>query len=302
MNNAPETKFGYVAVIGRPNVGKSTLINYILGQKLNITSRKPQTTRHTLLGIKTEGNTQAIYVDTPGMHQSQKKAINRMMNRSAESVIHDVDVIVFVVEKLKWTEEDQLVLDKLKHVECPVILAINKVDQLEDKEKLLPFLEAISKKREFDQIVPISALNGKAVNLLEQQINGYLPVDMHFYDEDQITDRSERFLVAELVREKVMRQMGHEIPYSVAVEIEQFKVQENIIHINALILVERDSQKSIVIGKKGQRLKQIGVDARKDMEILLDSKVMLEIWVKVKTGWSDNDRALRSLGYGPEQG
>ena len=300
MSNDSETKFGYVAVLGRPNVGKSTLINHILGQKLNITSRKPQTTRHTLLGIKTEGNTQAIYVDTPGMHLGQKKAINRMMNRSAESVIHDVDVIVFVVEKMKWTDEDQMVLDKLKHVECPVILAINKVDQVEDKEKLLPYLQQVSEKRDFDQIVPISALSGKAVAVLEQQINEYLPIDMHFYDEDQITDRSERFLAAELVREKVMRQLGDEIPYSVAVEIEQFKVQGNIIHINALILVERDSQKSIVIGKKGARLKQIGVEARKDMELLLDSKVMLEIWVKVKSGWSDNDRALRSLGYSPD--
>lgn len=294
------TKCGYVAVLGRPNVGKSTLINHILGQKLNITSRKPQTTRHTLLGIKTEGDVQAIYVDTPGIHLNQKKAINRMMNRSAESVIHDVNVIVFVVEKMKWTDEDQLVLDKLKHVECPVILAINKVDQIDDKEKLLPFLQKISEKRDFDQMVPISALNGKAVDVLETQINNYLPADTHFYDEDQITDRSERFLVAELVREKVMRQLGHEIPYAVAVEIEQFKVMRGIVHINALILVERDTQKNIVIGKKGERLKLIGTEARKDMELLLDSKVMLEIWVKVKSGWSDNDRALRSLGYSPE--
>ncbi|NRB37506.1 MAG: GTPase Era [Pseudomonadales bacterium] len=300
MSEAQETKCGYVAVLGRPNVGKSTLINRILGQKLNITSRKPQTTRHTLLGIKTEGDTQAIYVDTPGMHLSQKKAINRMMNRSAESVIHDVDVIVFVVEKMKWTDEDQLVLEKLQHVECPVILAINKVDQIVDKEKMLPYLQQVSEKRKFDQIIPISALNGKAVDVLEEQVNTYLPTEDHFYDEDQLTDKSERFLVAELVREKVMRQMGHEIPYSVAVEIEQFKEINGIIHINALILVERDSQKVIVIGKKGQRLKQIGMDARKDMESLLDNKVMLELWVKVKTGWSDNDRALRSLGYSPE--
>ncbi len=299
MVNTPQ-KCGFVAVLGRPNVGKSTLINHVLGQKLNITSRKPQTTRFTLLGIKTEHDTQAIYVDTPGIHQSQKKAINRLMNRSAESVIHDVDVIVFVVEKLKWTEEDDWVLEKLKYVECPLILAINKVDQLDDKEKLLPFLQTLSEKRHFDQIIPISALNGKGMDTLEQQVNQYLPENDHLYDEDQLTDKSERFLVAELVREKVMRQLGHEIPYAVAVEIEQFKVRNNIIHINALILVERESQKNIVIGNKGQRLKLIGMEARKDMEYLLDCQVMLELWVKVKSGWSDNDRALRSLGFLPE--
>ena len=291
------TRCGYVAVIGRPNVGKSTLINHILGHKLNITSRKPQTTRHTLLGIKTEEDCQAIYVDTPGIHQSQKKAINRMMNRSAESVINDVDVIVFVVDRFKWTEEDQLVLEKLKSVRCPVILAINKVDQLENKEQLLPYIEQVSKKMPFDNIVPLSALTGSSVDQLESLIKDCLPEDIHFYDQDQLTDKSERFLAGELVREKVMRQLGDEVPYSVAVEIEQFREEEDIIHISALILVERDSQKAIVIGKKGQRLKLIGSEARKDMEALFGKKVMLKIWVKVKSGWSDDDRALKSLGF-----
>lgn len=291
------TKCGYVAVVGRPNVGKSTLINHILGQKLNITSRKPQTTRHTLLGIKTDADCQAIYVDTPGMHKAQKKAMNRMMNRSAESVISDVDVIVFVVDRFKWTDEDQYVLEKLKVAKCPVILAINKVDQIEDKEKLLPYIEEVSKKLAFAEIVPLSALLGTSVGRLEETIKEKLPEEMYFYEEDQLTDKSERFLAAELIREKIMRQLGDEVPYSSAVEIEQFKEDEKIIHIHALVLVERDSQKSIVIGKNGERLKLIGSEARKDIEALFAKKVMLKIWVKVKSGWSDDDRALRSLGF-----
>jgi GTP-binding protein Era len=290
-------KCGYVAVVGRPNVGKSTLINHILGQKLNITSRKPQTTRHTLLGIKTDTDCQAIYVDTPGMHKSQKKALNRMMNRSAESVISDVDVLVFVVDRFKWTEEDEHVLEKLKFATCPIILVINKVDQIEEKEKLLPYIEELSKKLTFSEIVPLSALLGTSVDVLEKTIKDKLPEANYFFDEDQLTDKSDRFLAAELIREKVMRQLGDEIPYASTVEIEQFKEEEKIIHISALILVERDSQKSIVIGKEGQRLKLIGMEARKDIEALFQKKVMLKIWVKVKSGWSDDDRALRSLGY-----
>lgn len=290
-------KCGYVAVVGRPNVGKSTLINRVLGQKLNITSRKPQTTRHNLLGIKTEENTQAIYVDTPGMHKSQKKAINRAMNRSAESVVHDVDVIVFVVDKVKWTEEDAHVLDRLQYATCPVILAINKVDQIEDKGSLLPFIDELSTKRKFDAVIPVSALHGMELDRLESEIHAYLPEEEFFYDEDQLTDKSERFLVAEIVREKLMRQLGNELPYAVTVEVESFKEDISIIEIDALILVERDSQKSIVIGKQGKRLKSVGAEARKDIELLLDKKVMLRLWVKVKRGWSDDDRALRSLGY-----
>lgn len=291
-------KCGYVAVIGRPNVGKSTLINRILGQKLNITSRKPQTTRHNLLGIKTEGDCQTIYVDTPGMHKTQKKAINRLMNRSAESVISDVDVVVFVVDRLQWTEEDEHVLKRLEFVRCPVILVVNKVDQLADKTKLLPWLETLAKKYDFAQIVPLSALQGQSVELLESLIHDYLPESMHFYEEDQLTDKSERFLMAEIVREKIMRQLGHELPYEVTVEIEKFQEEERLVTLHALILVERDSQKAIVIGKQGQRLKKIGEEARKDMENLLGKKVMLKLWVKVKQGWSDDERALRSLGYG----
>lgn len=288
---------GYVAVVGKPNVGKSTLINRVLGQKLNITSRKPQTTRFNLLGIKTENDIQAIYVDTPGLHQQQKKAINRIMNRSAESVIHDVDVLVFVVDKMQWNEADEHVLKRLQHVNCPVILVVNKVDQLDNKNEILPWLETLHEQKKFQHVLPISALHGHSVEILEDLIAKLLPEGEHFYEEDQLTDKSERFLCGEIVREKLMRQLGHELPYATTVEIERFKEQKDIIHIDALILVERDTQKSIVIGKQGQKLKLIGSEARKDIERLLDKKVMLKLWVKVKQGWSDDDRALKSLGF-----
>lgn len=291
------TRCGYIAVMGRPNVGKSTLINRILGQKLNITSRKPQTTRHNVLGIKTEDDYQAIYVDTPGLHKEQKKAINRLMNRTAESVIGDVDAIVFVVDGTQWQEGDEHALEKIERASCPVFLAINKVDKLEDKAALLPYIEEISQRFEFQEIVPLCALTGFSVDHLEERLYASLPENPFFFDEDQITDKTERFLTAEIVREKLMRQLGHELPYELTVEIEQFKEEERVIHINAAILVERDSQKAIVIGKQGQRLKSVGSEARKDMERLLDKKVMLTLWVKVKHGWSDDERALRSLGY-----
>lgn len=291
------TKCGYVAVIGRPNVGKSTLINRILGQKLNITSRKPQTTRHNVLGIKTENQSQAIYVDTPGLHQEQKRAINRVMNRAAESVIHDVDVIVWVLDKDQWQSDDEHVLKRLQHSDAPIILVVNKMDQVQEKAALLPWLEKLHNDMKFQHIVPISALQGHSVDALEALIESFLPENPFFFDEDQLTDKSERFLAAETVREKLMRQLGHELPYATTVEIERFKEDEKIVHIDALILVERDSQKSIVIGKHGQKLKLIGTEARKDLERLLQKKVMLKIWVKVKQNWSDDNRALQSLGF-----
>ncbi len=295
-----EYQCGYIAVVGRPNVGKSTLINRILGQKLNITSRKPQTTRHNLLGIKTEDSYQAMYVDTPGLHTSQTKAINRVMNRTAESVVYDVDVLVFVVDALVWTDEDEHALSRLQYAECPVILAINKIDKVANKTELLPFIEKLSAKRDFSDIVPIVAIKGTGIEQLETIIKGYLPEAPPFYDEEQLTDKSERFLVAEIVREKIMRQTGKEVPYSVTMEIESFVEDEKMITIHALILVERDSQKSIIIGKQGSRLKLVGSEARKDMEDLLGKKVLLKLWVRVKQNWSDDERALTSLGYGPE--
>lgn len=297
MTDAPMTRCGYVAIVGRPNVGKSTLLNHILGQKLAITSRKPQTTRHNMLGIKTEGEVQAVYVDTPGLHKHNDKALNRYMNRSASSALKDVDVVVFVVDRTRWTDEDQLVLEKVQHVKCPILLAVNKSDRLEDKSELLPHLNWLAEQLPQAEIVPISALQGQNLDTLEKLVGERLPESEHFYPEDQITDRSSRFLAAELIREKIMRQLGAELPYQITVEIEEFKQEGRILHIHGLILVERDGQKKIIIGDKGERIKRIGQEARKDMETMFDSKVMLNLWVKVKGGWSDDERALRSLGY-----
>jgi len=309
---------GYVAIVGRPNVGKSTLLNHILGQKISITSRKPQTTRHQVLGIKTEGDTQVVFVDTPGLHKRATKAINRYMNRAASSAMRDVDVIVMVVDRTAWTEEDELVLEQVMAVSgsaaspegeepsggggtgrgrIPVILAVNKVDLMERKSDLLPHLQFLAERADFKAILPISALNRHNVEELEACIGEELPESVHFFPEDQVTDRSQRFMAAEMVREKIMRQLGDELPYSVTVEIEEFKQEGALLNISALILVEREGQKRILIGKSGSRLRSIGADARRDMESLFECKVMLKLWVKVKSGWSDDERALRSLGY-----
>lgn len=292
----PNSRCGFVAIVGRPNVGKSTLLNHILGQKLSITSRKPQTTRHQVLGIKTEGPIQAIYVDTPGMHEDEPRAINRYMNKAASSALIGVDVVVFVVDQLAWTTTDELVLEKLKRLECPVILAVNKVDKIENRDRLLPHLEALAKKREFADIIPLSALKETNLKPLQEAVGRYLPESIHFYPDDQITNRSERFMASEMVREKITRQLGAELPYSVAVEIEEFKHEGKTLHISALILVEREGQKKIIIGDKGERMRRIGQEARVDMERMFGTKVMLRLWVKVKRGWADSDRALKSLG------
>lgn len=291
------TRCGYVAIIGRPNVGKSTLLNRILGQKLSITSRKPQTTRHRLLGINTQGDTQTIYVDTPGLHRGEKQALNRLMNRAASRAIYDVDVIVFIIDGLNWLDDDDWILRKLQHATCPVILAVNKMDLIPDKKQLLPQLEKLKEKMDFATIVPISAAKGDNVEALEQEIAQRLPENPHFFPDDQISDRSERFLAAEIVREKLTRNLGQELPYALTVDIEKFKLEKGVLHIYAVIFVERDGQKAIVIGDKGQGLKRIGQQARYDMEKLFDSKVFLKMWVKVKKGWSDDERALRNLGY-----
>ena len=288
---------GYVAIVGRPNVGKSTLLNHILGQKLCITSRKPQTTRHTLLGIKTKDNIQVIFVDTPGIHTNQERAINRVMNRSAASVIADVDLVIFVVDRFEWSEADEYVAKYLSNNQVPVIVAVNKVDMIEDKDALLPHLKFLASKVNAADFIPLSALRKINLDELEAKIQTYIPQKIHLYPEDQITDRSERFLAAEIVREKITRQLGAEVPYQVTVEIEQFRVEGKMTYIDALILVERDGQKKIIIGTKGERIKKIGEQARADIESLLDSKVMLRTWVKIRSGWSDDERALRSLGY-----
>ncbi|HEY5715545.1 MAG TPA: GTPase Era [Psychromonas sp.] len=294
-------KCGLVAIVGRPNVGKSTLINALLGQKVSITSRKAQTTRHRILGIDTDGEYQTIFVDTPGLHIEEKRAINRLMNRSASSSINDVEMVIFVVEGTHWNEDDEMVLQKLQYLKCPVILAVNKIDNVEDKELLLPHLQALGERYNFKHILPISAKKGDNIEKIRVWAKEVLPESEHYFPEDYITDRSSRFMASEIVREKLMRFLGDELPYSVTVEIEQFKQKENgVLHINALILVEREGQKRMVIGNKGEKLKAIGKQARIDMEELFDSKVFLEIWVKVKSGWADDDRALRSLGYGDD--
>lgn len=291
---------GFVAIVGRPNVGKSTLMNRILGQKISITSRRPQTTRHQIMGIKTVDDAQFIYVDTPGMHlqtRDRNKAINRFMNQAASQALRDVDCVVFLVDRTRWTDEDQVVLDKLTHVKAPVILAVNKVDWLEDKTTLLPWLQSLSERRNFDAILPLSAKDGTNVPELEQEVARRLPEGVHYFPDDQITNKSQRFLAAELVREKVMRQLGDELPYQMTVEIEEFRDEGRVIHISALMLVERQGQKKILIGDNGERIKKIGIEAREEMERAFDSKIMLNLWVKVKRGWSDDDRALKSLGY-----
>ncbi len=288
---------GYVAIIGRPNVGKSTLLNFILGQKLSITSRKPQTTRHKIVGIKTENDVQVVYVDTPGMHENHDKALNRYMNKAALTAVKDVDAIVFMIDRTKWTSEDEMVLKSLQYVKCPVILAVNKIDFLADKEDLLPYLQKLDEKGNFAHIVPMSAKTGHNIDRLESIIASFIAKGEHFYPEDQITDRSSRFLAAELVREKIMRQLGDELPYSMTVEIEEFRYEDNLLVISAAILIDRQSQKHIIIGDKGSRIKQIGRDARLDMEEMFECKVMLNTWVKVKSGWADSERALKSLGY-----
>jgi GTP-binding protein Era len=286
-----------VAIIGRPNVGKSTLLNHILGQKLCITSRKPQTTRHTLLGIKTEADLQMIFVDTPGIHTNQERAINRVMNRSAAGVIADVDVVVFVVDRFEWSEADEYVAKYLSNNPVPLIVAINKVDMIEDKAALLPHLKFLESKVNAVELIPLSALRKTNLDELQEKIKAYIPERMHAFPEDQITDRSERFLASEIVREKIMRQLGAEVPYQVTVEIEEFRAEKKITHISALILVEREGQKKIIIGTNGERIKKVGEQARADIESLLGCKVMLRTWVKVRCGWSDDERALRSLGY-----
>ncbi|VAW79343.1 GTP-binding protein Era [hydrothermal vent metagenome] len=292
-----EFRSGYVALVGRPNVGKSTIMNRMIGQKISITSRRPQTTRHRILGIKTDEDVQIVFVDTPGLHAKQPRAMNRYLNRAATDSLKDVDVVVFVVDSTRWHDDDEWVLEKLKRLSCPVIVAINKIDRIADKEALLPCMQALGERGDFSAIIPVCARRGEHLDELEKAICKHLPVSMPFYPEDQVTDRSERFLAAELVREKLFRKLGDEIPYGLTVEIESFKLEEKILHIHALIWVEKSSQKPIVIGNKGVLLKAVGKEAREDMQKAFDQKIFLQLWVKVKEGWADDDRALRSLGY-----
>ena len=296
MNPTPY-RAGHVAVIGRPNVGKSTLVNALVGAKISIVSPRPQTTRHRLLGIATFPEGQLLLVDTPGIHREQKRAMNRMMNRAARGSLEGVDAALLVVRAGKWEDEDSLAFDALRGAGLPVVLVVNQVDRINDKTALLPYLAQVSEGREFAGVHPISALKRSGLEALVKTVMALLPEQEALYGEDEITDKSQRFLAGEMVREQVMRQLGEELPYATTVEIERFEVDGALLRIGAVIWVERDGQKAIVIGKGGTRLREIGAKARVQMEHLFGAKVFLETWVRVREGWSDDEAALRQLGY-----
>lgn len=296
MNAATDFRAGYVAIVGRPNVGKSTLMNRLVGAKLSITSKKAQTTRHRIHGILTTEHCQYVFVDTPGFQQQHRNALTRAMNRTVTTALADVDVAVFVVEAQRWGEADQAVLAQLP-AETPVVLVINKIDRLADRNALLPFIAQLAALREFAAVVPLSAERGDKVDALLAELARHLPPAEPIFHPDELTDRSERFFAAELLREKLFRNLGEELPYGIAVEIERFEEADGVRRIHAAVIVDKEAHKAIVIGSGGARLKRVASDARKDMERLFGGKVWLETWVKVKGGWADDERALRSLGY-----
>ncbi|AXI83766.1 GTPase Era [Xylella taiwanensis] len=297
MTQASPYRCGSIAVIGRPNVGKSTLTNALVGTKISIVSNRPQTTRHRLLGIATFPEGQIMLVDTPGLHCEQKRAMNRFMNRTARGSLEDVDAALLVTEPTDWNEEDTLAYNVLNDTGIPVVLVINKVDRLKDKSALLPFLTRVNENYTFTAIHPVSALKRKGLEALVRDLLKLLPEGEPMFSEDEITDRSQRFLASELVREQIMRQLGEELPYATTVEIEYFTENAGLLRIGALIWVERESQKAIVIGKGGARLKDIGAKARQQMERLFEAKVFLETWVRVRKGWSDDEATLKTFGY-----
>lgn len=288
---------GYVALVGRPNVGKSTLLNHLLGRKLSITSRKPQTTRHNLLGVDTNGPVQAIYVDTPGIHDGGARALNRHMVRTATSILGDVDVVVMVVERLRFGDGDRLVLDRIVTAPGKRLCVINKIDQLDDVSALLPHIAMLNDLGLFEAIIPISALRPTGLDQLKTEVHNRLPVGPHLFPPDQVTDRSERFIAGEIVREKLMRRLGDELPHRITVVIERYVTKGRLVEIDATIFVEREGQKAIIIGRQGGMLKSVGQEARIDIETLVGSKVMLRLWVKVKAGWTNDAGGLRRLGF-----
>jgi GTP-binding protein Era len=295
--NAPATfHAGYLAIVGCPNVGKSTLMNRLIGAKLSITSSKAQTTRHRIHGILTTDDCQYVFVDTPGVQMQHRTALNRSMNRTVTGALADVDVILFVIDAKRWRSEDREVLARLP-ADRPIVLVINKVDRLADKNALLPLMAAIANEHAFADIVPVSAEKGENLDTLLKVVGKYLPEAPPIFEPDELTDRSERFLAAELLREKLFHNLGEELPYGIAVEIEKYEEVDGVRRIHAAVIVDRDAHKAIVIGRGGERLKRVASDARKDMEKLFGGKVWLETWVKVKSGWADDERALKSLGY-----
>ncbi len=297
MAEADAARCGFIALVGRPNAGKSTLLNRLLGFKLSITSPRPQTTRHVIRGIRTAGDVQLVFVDTPGLHRNARKAINRYMNRAASGALEGVDAVVLVAEAGGWTEDDEEVLRRVESAQAPVFLVLNKIDRLSERDKLLPEIERHAQRYQFAAIVPLSALDGENVAELERELVAAMPRGAHLFADDQVTDRGLRFLAAELVREKLTRRLGQELPYALTVEIEGYEQDEALTRISALIWVERESQKAIVIGRGGQALKAVGQAARRSLEAMLGSQVHLKLWVKVRAGWSDDERAIRALGY-----
>jgi len=297
MNSSQTKKTGMVSLIGKTNVGKSTLLNQLVEQKVSITSRKPQTTRQRLLGIKTDGSNQIIYVDTPGFHQGHKRALNKFMNKTALSSIEGVDIVLFVVDALNFSLTDEHLLNRVPTKDNQVMLVINKIDKVAKKEKLMPFVEEVIKLFPFSEVIPISALKRKNIDILEKEITKRLPVGAHLYPEDQIAGSSERFLASEIIREKCISRVGDEIPYRLSVVIDSFKEEDKLITIDGTIYIEKESQKGIVIGEQGKRLKAIGTAARKELEGMLDNKVMLRLWVKVKKDWTNDLSALNFMGY-----
>lgn len=293
---SPPFRSGMIALVGRPNVGKSTLMNRVLGEKVSIVSRRPQTTRHRILGIHTTGTCQMVFVDTPGIHRSSRK-INQYMVQAALSALQGVDTVVFVVEALRWTEEDEVILDRLREAETPVIAAVNKVDRVSPREKLLPYLDDLAERFAFAAFVPLSASRERNLEPLLEEIEKRLPEGPALFPEDQLTDRSLRFLCAELVREQLFRQLGQELPFASEVAVDSFEEGERLTRIRATVLVEREGQKAIVLGQGGRRIKEIGARARGGIELLLDRRVHLELFVRVREGWTTDDRALRELGY-----
>lgn len=297
MNTPDDYRCGLVAVIGRPNVGKSTLINSIMGRKVSIVTAKPQTTRHRILAVHTEAKQQVIFVDTPGLHRQSGKAMNRLMNRTAANALADADLIFFVSDATRWTTEDDDVLKRLEHAQAPVVALLNKIDKIHPREKLLESLAAMSARFEFAEIVPISAMKSDNLDHLMEIVPAFLPESPPLFPEDMKTDRSDEFHIAEIIREKLTLMLHQELPYGLTVQIERMARDKKGVTINAIVWVERDSQKGIVVGKNGSVLKKVGSAARLDIEKMLGQRVFLELWVKVKTNWADNEKDLMNLGY-----
>ena len=298
MNDAAY-RCGYVALVGRPNVGKSTLLNALVGQKVSITSPKPQTTRHRIVGILSESGFQAVFLDTPGLHARQHRGLNRAMNRAALGSLAEADLLLLVLDATRWTQEDEAVLERVRQSGKPAVLIVNKCDKVKPRERLLPTLERLGAMHAFDAIVPLSALKGDNVDRLKGVIPALLPEGEPVFPDDQVTDRSERFLAAEIIREKLTRVLQEELPYGISVEIERWEEEDGRLVIGAVVWVEREGQRKIVIGEGGLRLKEVGQAARLEINAMLERRIHLEIWVKVRENWADNEAALRQFGYDP---